>query len=521
MSNNRNHVRSPHDHFIRRKTIGWLVVPVALAGLGLANPWTAAGGPVPVRNFAVHPGQTHQRMVGFGAGFNEQAEELMETITNPQDRTLAYQLLYGESTVAPVGALGVAGTRLNIVRLVVPPDAANLPSAGPPHYDWANNPGAKSEWQAIQPIYQLTTPLLYAVPFTPPAKWKSPPLGAALPSALAGHPPLVGQLSRGSLKPEYYQDYADYLTDFLLYYRDTLGHEISVLSIQNEPDVPALWHSCLWTPDAMHQFAIILGQTLQTRGLATKLMLSEGTNWSSAWAHLKPALDDAASRQFIGVLASHSYHDPRDPQAENNKPREWFAAASEQYELPVWTSEMSLMQPPHTLHDDMTMKAALAVAGYIHRDVTFAHASAWIYCFAIFHANFPGSMGVLSPADGKARGHLMVPKRFWAMTNYSQFVRPGWLAVGMDGELPHDAILNTAFIGPEGKRFVIVAANVSLKPHPVHYTFDGLMIGAVTARVTSATQNLEPGTAPAVGQSTLDATLPPESVTTFAGNIAQ
>jgi O-glycosyl hydrolase len=163
------------------------------------------------------------------------------------------------------------------------------------------------------------------------------------------------------------------------------------------------------------------------------------------------------------------------------------------------------------------MKAALAVAYYIHRDVTAAHVSAWIYCFAIFRSDFPGSMGVLSPADGPANGRLEGPKRFWAMANYSQFVRPGWREIGIDGELPHDVILNTGFVGPEGRRFVIVAVNLSLKPQAVHYGFGGKAIGAVETRVTSETQDLTPGATPTVGQSEFTATLPPQSVTTFTG----
>ena len=493
---------------------------IALAGLCLALAWTSGSGRAAafamrgeVREFAVHPGQVHQKMIGFGAGFNEHAEQLMETIAKSQDRALAYDLLYGESAAV------ATGTRLNIVRLVVPPGAKRLPSpAGAPHYDWANDDGAKSEWTAIQPIYQRTTPILYAVPFTPPAEWKTKP-NNAFPAPLR-ESNLFGQLSGGSLIPEHYRDYAEYFADFLLYYRDTLGHEISVLSVQNEPGVPSPWHSCVWTPEEMHKFAIVLGRTLQSRGLKTKLMLSEGTNWTGAWEHLKPALDDPEARQFIGVLASHSYNDPNDPKFDNDQPRQRFASASEQYGLPVWTSEMSLMQKPHELHDDPTMKAALAVAYYIHRDVTAARASAWIYCFAIFRSAFPGSMGVLSPADGPANGRLEVPKRFWAIANYSQFVRPGWRVVGLDGELPHDTVLNTAFVGPEGRHFVIVAVNLSLKPQAVHYTFDGKAIGAVETRVTSETQDLAPWAAPTVGQSEFAAILPPQSVTTFEGTSA-
>ena len=40
-------------------------------------------------------------------------------------------------------------------------------------------------------------------------------------------------------------------------------------------------------------------------------------------------------------------------------------------------------------------------------------------------------------------------------------MRPGWKAVGADSI---DSLLNTAFVGPEGKRFILVAVNLSDKP---------------------------------------------------------
>ena len=88
----------------------------------------AAGKPL---SFVVHPERTHQDMVGFGAGFNENAEALMETIVSPRERGKAYDLLYGDP-----------GTRLNIVRLVVSPTAEALPpGGGHTRYDWAHNAG--------------------------------------------------------------------------------------------------------------------------------------------------------------------------------------------------------------------------------------------------------------------------------------------------------------------------------------------------------------------------------------------
>ena len=354
----------------RTKTWKALVRALALAGWV----WAPAQEPGQERRFVVEPRLVHQTMAGFGAGFNQDAEKLMRTIAAPQDRERAYDLLYGD-----------AGARLSVVRIVVSPDASPLPPGSATRYDWAHDKATQEELPSVRAALTRTKALLYAVPFTPPAGWKD-----------------NGLPSKGHLMPAHDQEYADYLADFLGYFQDQ-GLGIQVLSVQNEPGVAAPWHSCLWSGERLRDFLKVLGGAVRAKSLDTRLMLSEGTSWSGAWSHLGPALADPTSRKLLGVLASHSYGDPLDPA------RTRFAQAAKATGLPVWTTEMSLMQPPQP--DDPGMKAALRVAGYIHRDLTEADAAAWIYCFAIFRSRFQGSMGVLSPSDGDAGGALRVPKR--------------------------------------------------------------------------------------------------------------
>ena len=220
-----------------------------------------------------------------------------------------------------------------------------------------------------------------------------------------------------------------------------------------------------------------------------------------------PALADPESRKQLGVLASHSYGEPLDPA------RARFAQASKTVGLPVWTSEMSLMQPPQP--DDPGMPAALRVAGYIHRDLTEADAAAWIYCFAIFRSRFPGSMGVLSPSDGDAEGALRVPKRFWAIANYSRFIRPGWKRM----EVRDARGGSLGFVSPDGKRFSLVAINPSVQLQAVRYDFDGCRAEGLRAYETSQARNLQEVGSPKVDGRGFAAILAPGSVTTFTGEL--
>ncbi len=456
------------------------------------------GKPGFMATFSVHPGTTYQTITGFGAGFTAATEQIMAMITSPQDRARAYDLLYGES-----------GARLNIVRLTISPSAKLIPSATFVGYDWAHDDGTQAEWRAIQPILhpvpvpgklnlRRAKPVLYAVPFTPPAQWKD-----------------NGKLVQGSLLPANYHAYAEYLVGFLAYYH-SLGADIDVLSVQNEPGVPAPWPSCIWTPAQMREFVKILAPMIHARGLNTKVMLSEGTNWSGAWAHLKPALDDPQSSPLVDVLASHSYQlSASDPFAD--PARSLFKQAWEETHKPVWMSEMSLMQPAQ--NDDPTMTAALKVARYIHLDMTEARASAWIYCFAIFVTIPPGmnhqlgSMGVLSPPDGAANGALVIPKRLWAMANYSRFARPGWKLMEIAG--PNFA--NTGFVSPDGRSVAIVVVNPFSGPLTVHYDFGSAGIGSLKAYATTDSLDLGEITPPVAGPHGFTVTLGQRSVTTFTG----
>jgi glucuronoarabinoxylan endo-1,4-beta-xylanase len=430
----------------------------------------------------VHPETTFQTMVGFGAGFNRITLECINAINKPEERAQAYDLLYGDK-----------GVRLNIVRLTISPNAKPLARVHSHQYDWSADDDTQSVWKAVQPVLQRAKPILYAVPFTPPAQWKN-----------NGRP-----ANGGSLKHVHYQDYAKYLADFLDYYHKLLGVEIDVLSLQNEPNVAAPWDSCVWTGAELRDFLKILAPMIRARGLNTQFMLSEGSTWTEAREHLIPTLQDPDARPFLNIMASHSYGSPED------KARGQFAAASGRNGLPVWMSEMSLMIPPQL--EDPGMNAAIRIARYLHRDLVEAHASAWIYCFAIFTSKFKGSMGVFSPADGQGplQGALVVPKRFWTMANYSHFVRPGWKLMQVDGI----GFANTGFVNPVGDAFVIVALNPSANPQPTTYDFGNRTIGAVEAFSTANNMDLAPAPPPATQPHQFSTTLPPMSVTTFVGRL--
>lgn len=432
--------------------------------------------------FRVHPEVGFQTMTGFGAGYYQNSLEDINGVKG-EDRDRLYDLLYGPE-----------GVRLNIVRFHISWSAEPLPDGVPLRaeglrYNWDSDVHTQNVWKAIAPIWQRIKPIVYAVPFTAPVRWKT------------NQQPNFG----GRVQPEYYRDYAEYLADFVDYYRKVRGVEIDILSPQNEPDVAVYWESCRWTGEELRDFLKVLAPTFRARGLKTEFMLSEGSTWDEAWVRLQPVLDDAASRRWVSIMASHSYGG--DDLVD--KGRGLFRTASLRYGIPVWMSEMSLIGQP----DDTSMGAAMRVAHYLYRDLVEANASAWIYCFAVFTSKFPGSMGVLSPAK---EGKIVIPKRYWAVANYSYFIRPGWKRIQVEGL----RFANSAFINPAGDEFTIVALNAQVvNERPATYEFGQWEITDVQAYCTSAERSLERTEGVQVQKHNFSFTLPPLSVTTFVGKL--
>jgi glucuronoarabinoxylan endo-1,4-beta-xylanase len=90
--------------------------------------------------------------------------------------------------------------------------------------------------------------------------------------------------------------------------------------------------------------------------------------------------------------------------------------------------------------------------------------------------------------DGDANGIYGPPKRYLAIGNWSRYVRPGWVRIGVSGSLP--GIFGVAaFKNPSTGAFAIIAINNSGSDIP-NVTFaisGGRATGSVVPYVTSGT----------------------------------
>jgi glucosylceramidase len=144
----------------------------------------------------------------------------------------------------------------------------------------------------IAQLAQARGATVWASNFYPPPEWKSNGIAT----------------NGGFLLPEHYQDYATLIADAVLQMKSKYGVDVYAVSIQNEPDAAAPWGSCTWTSDQLKAFVPVLGNTFSQRGVTSKIMLPEQSNWR--FVRADKTMQDPATAKFVGILAAHPYDMP-------------------------------------------------------------------------------------------------------------------------------------------------------------------------------------------------------------------
>jgi len=176
----------------------------------------------------------------------------------------------------------------------------------------------------------------------------------------------------------------------------------------------------------------------------------------------------------------------------------------------VWQTEMSGVKHWPEQGPSTDINNGVAVAGWIHSALTVGEASAWLFWW--YEAYFQDDNEGLA----LTKGGSTIAKRFYALGNYSKFVRPDYVAVDVTGNSSTDVLLS-AYKGADGT-VVVVAINKGTAAATVPIAIaGGTAPASMTPNVTSATENLKAGTAVPVTGGSFMASLPSKTITTFVG----
>jgi O-glycosyl hydrolase len=313
--------------------------------------------------------------------------------------------------------------------------------------------------------------------------------------------------STNVLKTAHYQDFANYLVDFL---RMTSAANVPIfaLSPANEPDYVATWDNAQWTPQQLTTFIDQnLGPTLSQSFPGVNIVAPETANCPDCNSYITNMMADPMTWNDVPVIAVHGY--TATLPVVINEP---LGGKS------LWQTEWS---PEHSPVDtpDPSMKSAIDIANNIHTYMVDTGVNAWnFWAIYITASGLTGNPTRQNPALIQPDATMGTPymfKRGYAFGNWSKFVRPGFVRIGAN-DTPVPGVLIEAY--RDASHIAVIAVNTTT--HTVTQTFhyagvpSGTLENGVTPWVTSAGDSLvAKSRVPVTDQFTYD--LPGNSVVTF------
>lgn len=324
---------------------------------------------------------------------------------------------------------------------------------------------------------------LYRVRIAPDGNWtdetanaqKAAAYGAAIiatpwspPAAMKTTNNVVG----GSLKPESYGAYRDYLNRFVAHLR-TQGVPLYAISLQNEPDWDPDYEGCVWTAQNFLSFCRDYAGAIT----GTRVIMPESLNFNHALSD--PVLNDPVAAANVDIIGGHLYGGGLAP---------YPLAVAKGKE--VWMTE----------HLELTTdwSGAMQTAREIHDCLAVADFSAYFWWYL---KRYYGPLG----EDG------IVTKRGYVMAHYAKFIRPGYVRVAATAT-PTFGVFVSAYQGP---RVVIVAINASTSDVSQEFTLQSTSVESFTTWLTSSSVSMAEQSTVNVSHGRFTALLPANSITTL------
>jgi O-glycosyl hydrolase len=354
-------------------------------------------------DITVNTGTTYQVIDGFGGAMPMWGQS---SWTAAETRTLV--------------GMGDEELGMSIVRTIIDPERDQ----------W----GVYADALALAQSYGDKVQILGS-PWTPPAAWKTN----------------NSRVNGGKLKPEFYDDYALHLNDYVQYMRGR-GVTIDVTSIQNEPDWHPEYDSCDWSGDEFRIFLRDHGDKIQN----TSVMIGEGLGFARNLTD--PSLNDSVAVTKFGHIGGHIY-------GQENGPNLSAYPLATQKGKKVWMTEWNFHQADgtdggtngSTIWRDPQNKAVWdetldTILRTVHRSME-ANWGAYIWWWARRYYSFIGD-----ETNGRwptPKGEVL--KRGWAFSHYSKYIRPGYVRVGVSKTTKTNGLEVTAYQGDN--KIVLVILN--------------------------------------------------------------
>lgn len=343
---------------------------------------------------------------------------------------------------------------------------------------------------------------------------------------------------QSNLATDQYHNFANYIANVIQGLGEK-GIEINYISPVNEPQWD--WSdggqegSPFWNEE-ISGIVRALNSALEEKELETRIDIAEAGKINYLYASEdKPGRGNQAyvffkpnSTHYVGdlsrvgnAISAHSYF-TTSPFSEAVKKRKKLAAEIASINgLKYWMSEYCVLGDNAGEIEgngrELGIGPALYIARVIHNDLVISNASAWHWWLAVSPYNYKD--GLIYIDKTKMNGNFYESKMLWALGNFSRFIRPGAVRIGVQSEDLNESkssLLVSAYRHPADNQLISVIINSGNEPEEIQMDFGGVELKDIRLYKTSKDENLWIDKEISDGGSF---TVAPRTITTLVGNI--
>jgi len=293
---------------------------------------------------------------------------------------------------------------------------------------------------------------LYASPWSPPAWMKTN----------------NSMLKGGSLKPEYYQTWANYFVKFIENY-EKIGLPIWGVSIQNEPMATQTWESCIYTAEEERDFLKKnLGPTFHQKGLKDKKIIVWDHNRDLIYQRASTILNDPEAAKYVWGVGFHWY------ETWNGSVNLFNNVALTHEAFPNVNLIFTEGCKEQFDYNQMGNWALGEKYGYNMMNDFNSGTVAWTdWNVLLDEKGGPNHVGnfCFAPIHGDTRnGQVTYTNSFYYIGQFSKFIRPGAQRIAASSN--RSDLMTTSFVNKDGK-IVVVVMNQTDKPYQYNLWIEG------------------------------------------------
>ena len=302
-----------------------------------------------------------------------------------------------------------------------------------------------------------------------------------------------------NLKNGWEKQFARYLKDILVQFRDVWDLEFDYISPINEPQ----WE---WnngsdqegnraSNEDIRKITLALYDTLQAAELNTDISLIESGDLRS-WYQLNTGMGQEYGQAYGSYLNELVSHPDLTGKIGNHigghsywsdlintslvQDRQSLLVHLDDYledNWKYWVTEYTILQGPNGEGGsgrDLSMVTAIDVTRVIHHDMTLLNASAWQWWTAVSPEDYKDGLLYTNYRSNPNDQSIIESKLLWAFGNYSRFIRPGYMRIQMTGANNKFGLMGTAYLAPDEKTVVLVFINAASTSKEIELNLSGI-----------------------------------------------